>query len=63
MSEWLPIETAPHDDSRRLLIYTPDEFNSVDVGQWCEWGQGFYDVGFDEPLDEATHWMPLPTPP
>jgi hypothetical protein len=71
---WQPIETAPKD--RLILVVYRGQW--VYIGQWkedaaferCERRPGWevfegedcwYSVSIEP--DEATHWMPLPTPP
>lgn len=66
MSEWQPIETAPHDGTP-VLVFSPG--NVQWVGTWMprtwqddgagDW-EGYY--GGTSPRD-PTHWMPLPEPP
>lgn len=65
---WRPIETAPK-DGRHLLLWTMSECPIVSA-HWVEFeGHGYW--AFDEALigeiagsvEDATHWMPLPTPP
>lgn len=72
MTEWQPIETAPTNEY--VLVYCPDaeEYSRIlicarlvfegdtDPPDW-------YEINCDvrpNPIDvDATHWMPLPTPP
>jgi len=46
--EWQPIETAPKDGTK-VILWLPD-FHSVEMAWFCV-------------PAEASHWMPLPTPP
>lgn len=66
---WRPIETAPKDGSDMLLWCSNSEPRIVQ-GRWAEFGgEGWW--GFSESLlsdivgqiEDATHWMPLPSPP
>ena len=67
MSEWQPIETAPKDDTR-ILIYSDD---GVDIGAFnIFWYPGIWlrdqTAEYDNdaaPINNPTHWMPLPDPP
>ena len=70
--EWQPIKTAPSDID--LLIYCPNAIASYQILVAHYFGDGSRpdDVGVwysqeeevAHPIDcEATHWMPLPTPP
>ena len=67
MSEWQPIETAPH-------ITNPGEGDDEDILIWTD--NGAYVACYDEnrggkpmfytgQIDRvsATHWMPIPEPP
>jgi hypothetical protein len=61
---WQPIETAPKDGTRILLLTGRTE---VAVGRWLDnshtrmpWAGWTTDLG---PSSRATHWMPLPRPP
>jgi len=73
MSEWQPISTPP-EDGVKAILYCPcqadPEFDGLDYSfrlaiyrknQWREQGTN-HDI-FEYFDDEATHWMPLPTPP
>ena len=65
MIDWQPIETAPRDGKRILVI---DADGLVDVAQWGigAWFQpeGIWTGGGgDYGIYSATHWMPLPDPP
>jgi len=65
MMDWQPIETAPRDGTRLLLLLGNGEVFSG----WAQHSGGFYrnqrfhtdgsDIGFINP----THWMQLPAPP
>ncbi len=62
MSDWQPIETAPHDlgeyivavDGRSRIAYNDGE------GRFWNPDTGDRDVEF---FDTTTHWLPLPDPP
>jgi hypothetical protein len=61
--DWQPIETAPK-DGMLILAYDGQEGYPCAVVRWvAHWGAwaGYYS-GVD-PLDEPTHWMPIPVPP
>ena len=71
MSEWRPIETAPHGDNG-VLGFDPDV--GIDIIHWSEkcyrpgnkpWSPGWYSSGaFDSGIPfTPTHWYPLPDPP
>lgn len=58
--QWQPIETAPRDDSRILVVwYGLVEIATWNTAQqnWQEWPDGDFDNG-----GEVTLWMPLPDP-
>jgi hypothetical protein len=69
MSEWQPIETAPKDEDRDVLLAAWDDDGSywAATGSW--WVDRFfffYGKGNMDPVPlcfEPTHWMPLPEPP
>ena len=71
MAEWMPIETAPKDETV-VLLYCPESWDTdgVRVGWWTDsWAQGgwFDDEAASGPLTGLygmpTHWQPLPSPP
>lgn len=63
---WQPLETAPKDGTRLLLLSGPE----IDVGYWSEsvWCQTLatqgawiiYENRSDTVILYPTHWMPLP---
>ena len=54
--QWQPIETAPRDGRRLILLYGPSRFPQVAYSNtW--WTAGF------SAENKPTHWMPLPKPP
>jgi len=70
MGGWQPIETAPKDGSTVLLaertwggdlVVTPGSYHE-DYHGWWEHGSHPTDYA-DQPIDNPTHWMPLPMPP
>lgn len=68
MSEWQPIETAPHEDGwikRCLFAKRYDWGWSVWVGQRDSYDMwlGVQDGGGCWDCEVPSHWMPLPPPP
>lgn len=64
MGEWQPIETAPKDGSRILLLRR----QQIVCGYWRRnWGEPYWahdaHVVDDARWFPPTHWMPLPDPP
>lgn len=61
---WHPIETAPKDDRRYLLLWEPSKYGLVGgmywIGRWNRRRWREYQKGW--PLDPS-HWQPLPAPP
>lgn len=65
MSEWQSIETAPKDGQTIVVGYGLQSgfpvkvvrFNTIHK-HWSHYGEA--DIGLET---NATHWMPLPTPP
>lgn len=61
MSEWQPIEAAPKDGSRVLLIDDLDRFPYV--GRWAA-GLGDNGLWVEDynslPNEQPTHWLPIP---
>jgi len=63
---WQPIETAPKDDIKSILIFNKN--GQMAIARWSGWGGGVWRcavtghnlVSFDY---GTTHWMPLPEPP
>ena len=63
MSEWQPIETAPRDNEKIILIWDADDkfiyqghlLEDDEISIWVTL-EGFA-------IDKPTHWMPLPEPP
>jgi hypothetical protein len=63
MSEWQPIETAPHDT--RVLVWIPPWYGPSDgkIIVASKFTLGWID---DEAIflqSKPTHWQPLPAPP
>lgn len=52
MSEWKPIETAPKDGRRLILILTPSKFPQI------AYSNTWWTAGFS--VEKPTHWMPIP---
>lgn len=69
MSDWQPIKTAPKDGTRIVILCDWDDVavvgyfgkprHGTGLPHWRVWWD---DADFDEAF-EATHWLPLPTPP
>lgn len=65
-TDWRPIETAPRDGSKILLVYMSERGGPVyQIGYWHNATSrdgitGWYGLGG---LAGGTHWMPLPAPP
>jgi hypothetical protein len=67
-NEWQPIDTAPKDGTRILLV--GHRVREIDIGHW---GNGYYlgrKQGYRQTwvtnpgnMVRPTHWMPLPPPP
>lgn len=59
---WQPIESAPKDGTRVLLVVTMRDFSGIShihVGSWSRNnGEWRWPVMY-----QPTHWMPLPAPP
>jgi hypothetical protein len=66
MSEWQDISTAPHGEEVLLGWWTQDGHGGVN---WeCEvhaasWGWQRDGITYRGRRVQATHWMPLPSPP
>ena len=57
-----------HPEDHETSVYvgfrgTIDGYGEDDVQGWCDWGAGMDDDGRWYVIDDATHWMPLPSPP
>lgn len=72
MSEWQPIETAPKDRTRILVLAAKSYSKStshmamrMEVDFWHNTkSDGYNGYGhFNGEFYPATHWMPLPAPP
>lgn len=61
MSEWQPIESAPKDGKPIIVLDDGD----VRVAAWSGMLGKFSGTGGNifNYCENATHWMPLPTPP
>ena len=64
MSEWQPIESAPRDKSVLFLCSRYMISNGYCIVQ-VVWHPGYecYIAPNGLPVNNATHWMPLPPPP
>lgn len=60
--QWQPIETAPK-DGRSMVVY--DDMYDVGTARWNghRFEYDFDDGGMSYHPCDATHWMPLPSPP
>lgn len=75
MAEWQPIETAPHGEHRRVLLFCPGPWRDptetgVTVGSRLSDNSGWWLTAIfasgslrDDDHRAPTHWMPLPEPP
>jgi len=67
MMEWMPIETAPKDESVIILGFTPhprmEGSRRVFEGRWNFAQQTWTSVNGFLLFTGATDWMPLPPPP
>ena len=67
--DWQPIETAPRDGRTVLLAEPVDGKVFTTPGHWLEdyggwWEHGSHPTDYvDLPVENPTHWMPLPPPP
>ena len=71
-ANWLPIETAPRDETRVLVGWADDghsvviafygpKYSAHGVNYGNSWGHG---IGWQHQFHKPpTHWMPLPDPP
>lgn len=70
-TDWQPIETAPKDGSKILLV---DGYDFMVVGWWGQSSVGYHqkewvygecegEYNSRNIFDCPTHWMPLPNPP
>jgi hypothetical protein len=76
LDDWRPIETAPHDGTRVLVLIPPgaDGRRSVEIAAWDDerfnkrphpfwaWERRFLGVATMKDMP-PTHWMPLPEVP
>ena len=67
---WMPIETAPKDETQPFLAWVPmDDFvDGVIVQVSMFEGRMYHDakgasIDWDDAVENATHWMPLPAAP
>lgn len=60
--EWQPIETAPKDGTRILVVcMKTDNKRRLGLIQADSYNQDYKGFGkFNDPYFPATHWMPLP---
>ncbi len=64
--EWRPIETAPRDGTRVILVWGGESINgfflnnSQSLRPWAGWRT---ESMVPAPIGQPTHWMPLPPPP
>ena len=67
--KWIPVTERLPEKSGRYLALTPSKVRGADYYEWLiryDPKGGFYDYDSewgDIPMDDVTHWMPLPTPP
>lgn len=72
-SGWRPIETAPKDGTKVMLLcprfgvcapgeWDTNEFNKKPKPYWTHWGERIWGVKWIRD-DQPTHWQPLPQPP
>lgn len=63
-TEWLPIETAPHNE--QVLLYCPERgianHERIELG-YASHGRRVGETSSVSAHSWATHWMPLPEPP
>lgn len=66
MKIWQPIETAPH-DVEILVCYEIDPGDwKIEKAVWNDREGKFLNSTYDpfqDDVEDATHWMPLPEPP
>lgn len=60
MSDWQPIETAPKDPDRFLLLWVEDGYPVL--GEWAGFCRKRWIDNAGYSID-PTHWMTLPEPP
>ena len=69
-TKWIPVsERLPEEDGRYLVLTPGYILGGDDYNVWLIWYRpqgGFYDIDpqwGDMPMDDVTHWMPLPEAP
>lgn len=66
LDPWMPIDTAPKDGTRVLIVEADGTMTIVrcriQIEDRTYWTADSWDDGHDSEL-EPTHWMPLPAPP
>jgi hypothetical protein len=63
MKMWLPIETAPKDETDIIVAeggLVSVAFFDTDEGKWLD---SMNHDGYEHARRRPTHWMPLPDPP
>lgn len=63
MSEWQPIETAPHDGSSILVCDKDETFYWPRIVEWADWKPGWWDGEHSYSINEFDFWQPLPERP
>jgi hypothetical protein len=61
--EWMPIETAPKDQSMFIWGYWKGDRFSIGLSYLSVSGENLDAYGGGDVSRFATHWMPLPPPP
>lgn len=63
MGEWQPIETAPREQGRGILVFCADSRCSLTACWWDDRWEHFTEHANNTEIPRPSHWMPLPAPP